>query len=317
MARTTARLEQVLDSRIAPGLILFSLGMAGCLLVALVHGVPTPRNHDQFSYLLAADTFASGRLSNPTHPFWHFFETFHVIFEPTYVSKYPPAQGLVLAFGLRLFDLPILGVWICAGLLPAVTFWMAKAWIPGRWAVLAGGMVLMQFGLGSYWAQSYWGGSVAAIGGGLVFGAVGRLIEAPNVTNGMALALGLGVLANSRPFEGLIAAFIAMAFLTLQLLRAHSLGRFSRSAMPAFLALLVLLGGATQHYNRSTTGDPTTMPYQVHERTYSQSSLVPGTSLEAPDYRHEIIRDWHETERASRERTHTLTGFLQLGTLKT
>src|SRR5262249_39768486 len=78
--------------------------------------IPEPVVHDEFGYLLSADTFAHGRVTNPTHPMWEHFETFHAFFHPTYSSIYPPAEGLLMAAAKLISGNPFWGVWLSLGI---------------------------------------------------------------------------------------------------------------------------------------------------------------------------------------------------------
>src|SRR5438105_7369582 len=152
---------------------LFSFLVNGSM--ALFLGVPPPAVHDEYSYWLAADTFARGRLTNPPHPLWVHFESMHVLQQPTYASKYPPGQGMAMALGQVLTGWPIVGVWLSSALACAAICWMLRAWIRPRWALL-GSLLVSLHPLMVDWNHNYWGGSVALLGGTLVIGAMRRIV---------------------------------------------------------------------------------------------------------------------------------------------
>lgn len=234
---------------------------------------PPPYYHDEYCYLLAGETYALGRASNPTPPAPRHFESPHLLVEPVYMAKYPPAQGLMLALGILLADWPLLGVLLSAGLMAAALWWMLRAYLPGRWALLGVAIWVLCCGTSSYWIRTYWGGMLAAAGGALVFGGARRLRDAPAALPAALTALGLALLANTRPLEGLMAGLLASL-----LVWPRVAGWSARGWLVVVLGALPLLGATGAGmlaYNQAVTGKATKMPYQLQHRQYfSQTPLL-------------------------------------------
>ena len=261
-----------------PFLAAVLVGVIALLLAAAAsaaHGFRPPGVHDEFSYLLGADTFKSGRLTNPTHPMWHYFETFHVLQRPTYTSKYPPANALFLAAGWALTGRPIVGVWVTFAFMCVALYWMLVAWIGGRWA-LGLTLAVTSWLSATYWSYSYWGGAVAAGAGALALGALYRIVEQRRGW-GTAVLLGLGLvlLANSRPYEG---ALLAIP-ITIALIGWAWRDREStwRRRWTHVLLPLVSVGAAgllcMGIYNRAVTGNWHELPYLAYERQVSVAPI--------------------------------------------
>jgi len=278
------------------GLVCLGVGLlAWALRLALlpVRPIPQPVVQDEFAYLLGAETFCLGRATNPPHPMWVHFETFHENFQPTYASKYPPAQSLFLALGWELFGHPWFGVWLSCGLMCAALCWMLQGWLPPRYALLGGLMAVAQWGVAGYWINSYWGGAVAAAAGALVVGAVPRLARRPTAGVAALAALGVVALANTRPYEGAITSAAAAIVLWIWRRRARRpfAGASAWRVVPPAVTILACGLAAMLYYNYRVTGHPLLMPYVLNQAQYGASPILWILPLGPPPvYRHEALR---------------------------
>lgn len=290
--------------------LLFFLSFSSCLLFAAFKGWPIPSLHDEYSYLLAADTFAEGRLSNPSHPLAAHFETFHVLQHPSYSSKYPPLPGLLLALG-QLLGHPALGIYIISALTVAGIYWALRELFSHLWSLFGSFLAWSQFAPYSFYSFSYMGGNSSALGACLLLGAALRLLSRtdPSPRHAVLLSLGAFVLAASRPFEGFI-----LCSLTGLLLSAHFLLSLSPALRRLWLtrlfppaALVMILGAAfILFHNYRVTGHAFDLPYSAYENSHSNTPLfIPGTPRAAtlPDTPH--LREF--------EKQFTVAGFLEQG----
>jgi hypothetical protein len=294
-----SRLANLPDTRafLLVALVPFVLRMASLP----VRPIPIPEIHDEFSYLLAADTFAHFRLTNPTHPLWESFETMHTLQRPTYMSQYPPAQGMVLAAGQILFGHPFWGVCLSFCLFGSLVYWAARGWLKPGWALLAAIVPALQYG-SSYWTNAYWGGAVSGLGACLVLGAAARIWRvrrehSGSAVQGLWLGLGMAVLANSRPWEGMcftLGVLAALAWRWLFRPDKPYRNRVAHALVPC-LAVLLLAGGWMSYYCWRVTGNPFQLPYSLQRQTYAVAPVfIFQRPLPHKTYRYEAMRQMYE-----------------------
>jgi len=284
--------------------------------------IPQPFVHDDFSYLLAADTFAHGRLTNPTPAMWVHFESVHIDMKPTYQSMYFPAPGMVLAAGKVVTGRAWFGLLFITALMCATLCWMLQVWLPPPWALLGGFIAVLRLGLFSYWINTYTGGgSVAALGGALVLGALPRLMRGgAQLRHGMLLAVGIILLANSRPYEGLLlclpVAFILGRWIYKGKNRPPAAVLLKRAALPLFL--IIVTSAWMGYYNDRVFGNPLTLPYKINRATYAVAPYWVWQPLRPqPVYRYKVMQEFYcKSEVGIYRAIHSLPGFIPQTLLK-
>jgi len=275
--------------------------------------VPEPSVHDEFSYLLAADTYASGRLANPAHPMWVHFETFHVNQVPLYVSVYPPVQGLILAAGKVIAGTPWAGVLLSCALMAAAVCWMLQAWLPPPWPLLGGMLVAIRLCTFSYWINSYWGGAAAALGGALILGSLPRAMRQPKFAHGLILGLGIIILAGSRPYEGLAFCLPSAGVCAIWTLQKRGLDAqiWRRRILMPFVVLVAIGVWAGAYYCWRTTGSAFLMPHQVNQQMYSIARpFIWQKPNPAPTYHHNMMQTLYARYFITYVSTRTGKGFV-------
>lgn len=251
-------------------------------------GPPAAGVHDEFGYMLAAETYAQGKLAMPRHPVWQAFESFHILASPSYASKYPPAQSVFLAVGIWLGH-PVYGVWLSTSLLAVGISWMLLPLGNPRLAYGLGLWSALWFGGLNYWAQSYWGGAPTALGAVLVWGGLLRLNSSLSRSAALSLGAGAGLLFLTRPFEGFLACLVPLVFVSAGLWRSAQAKDFRLIGKFLAIAALPAIGAFAfqASINHAVTGSFARLPYQEYNSQYESVPILFFQTREEPkDFRH-------------------------------
>jgi hypothetical protein len=262
--------------KIALAAAVTALVWAGCCLALALHsGLPEPAIHDEFSYLMGADTFLHGRLANPSHPMHRFFEAPHILMEPRYASKYPPGQALILALGKKLFGEPWYGV-LLSGALMMFLITMVCAARASLWpGVAVATLVGLVFLPPMYWTYSYWGGCLAAGAGAAVLLSVDFYRRGLAAAAGLIFAAGILTLFVTRPYEGgvfTLAVIIADGF---WLYRERGKSAFGglRGFLPAAVPVIVAGFLWCGFYNAAVTGHLLQLPHSFYDEHFNEGPI--------------------------------------------
>jgi hypothetical protein len=222
---------------------------------------------------------------------------------------------LFLAAG-QLLGHPVIGVWLGMGLACGAGTYMLRTFVPARWAFVGGLLMASRLGM-SKWGWNYWGGGVGFAAGALFIGGWARVIRKPQPVSSVVMSLGLVLLANSRPLEGLLlcipVGLTTLVWAARYMLRARAVRLASgtgaagkaepdrspqlgylwrRVGLPA-LCVLAPAVAAGLYYNFRVTGNALRLPYVEY---FEQNEITPPLLVQSaksvmPEFRNKEMRE--------------------------
>lgn len=237
-----------------------------------------PAFHDEFSYLIQAETFLAGRtwFSSP-EPRPELFDQMHVLNEGRFASRYFPGVGLWLAPFIAIGD-PWLGWRIAAALCSGLLFWIGRDLGGNRVGLLAGLLFAVSPGLAIFanLLLSHHPTLVGLLLFTWAFLRLKRLLTADGVLlHGFwlyALIAGVG-LAYAMLCRPMTAAGVGLPFgiwFAWWLVTARAIPVARRLSTALTLSAPLVAGiVAMGWYNHSITGDAFKSPYQFYTDVYT------------------------------------------------
>src|SRR2546430_3972808 len=128
-----------------------------------------------------------------------------------------------------------------------------------------------------------------------MIGAVPRLMRRPRPAGALAFAAGLAILANTRPYEGLVLAVACSAMPAFALARrGFSISRLCRVVILPMALLLIPVFGWMGYYNYRVTGNALEIPYLVHDKQYVVRSPLLWQTEPNPStvYSNAVLKDF-------------------------
>jgi hypothetical protein len=220
-----------------------------------------------------------------------------------------------MAAGQVFFGNPWYAILICSALMCAALCWMLQAWLPPNWALLGGCIAMIRIGLFSYWTNTFHAaGSLAALGGALVLGALPRLMKTARLRYGLLMGIGMAILVLTRPYEGMLLCLpVAVVLIRWLWKQRHIHTSTLRMRLIAAPLIMVIVAGAWMaYYDYKAFGNPLTPPYSVNRMQYAIAPYyVWQKARPEPAYRYPEMRNfYYKGEMDYYTHIHSLTGFL-------